>query len=102
MKQKAESEARESLQSASGASNRDSVSSATIPDDAKELIAAMRQNESSTTEIRSQESHQASKTDPQKSRARRLTSTTLALHDVPQPQCAKQRESSGKDLSNYC
>ena len=99
MKKKAESDARESLQPVAGASAGDSVhSSSSIPDDAQELIAAMKQEESSSSAAATVVG-QAPKTDQsQKSRARRLTSTTVALDDVTQPQSASVRESSGRDL----
>ena len=87
MKKKAEAEARDSLlQSGSDCSNGDSVSSsASVPDDAKELIAAM-QNECNPAAADARLSGQTLKTQQsQKSRARRLTATAVALAEVPQP-----------------
>jgi hypothetical protein len=93
MKKKAEAEARESLQSTADASGADlAPSSASVPDDAKELIAAM-QGTGAVDATQSDLSLKAVQT--QKSRARRLTSTAVVLDDVPQPQSSSARESSG-------
>ncbi len=85
MKKKAECEARDSLQPAEQASNSNSVSS--VPDDARELIDAM-QNASSQV---------AGSEKSQKSRARRLTSTTVALDDMSKPESAGLGDGSGNN-----
>ncbi len=102
MKKKAEAEARESLQSAAEPSPGDSVSSsASVPDDAKELIAAM-QNQSGACAAEADPSQKSLKSDAsQKSRARRLTSTTVAVDDAPQMQSGGVRESSGEECGGW-
>jgi hypothetical protein len=99
MKKKAEAEARESLELAADRSLGDSVtSSASVPDDAKELIAAM-QNQSSACAADAGPSNKSLKSDSsQKSRARRLTSTTVAMDDASQMQNGGVRESSGNGM----
>lgn len=89
MKKKAEADARESLASADGARHSDTVSSATsLPDDAKELIAAMQsESEASSAGVHAEKA--------QKSRARRLTSTAVAVEAETIPQTQRLRESSG-------
>jgi hypothetical protein len=92
MKKKAEAEARESLPSADIADHADSCAlSSSVPDDAKELIAAMRSE--ADAKLLSPALNNAEKN--QKSRARRLTSTTVALDEAAAVQAGCLRESSG-------
>jgi hypothetical protein len=105
MKKKAEAQDRESLQAAEGAAAaRSSRLSSSLPDDAQELIAAMGQEEAvpaaAAATGQAPQTHQS-----QKSRARRLTSTTEALDNAQQPQLQPQlqpaaglRDSSGEEL----
>lgn len=95
MKKKAECEARESLQPAhcantnTNTSTSDSVSSVT--DDARELIEAMQ-----GAAVQPSSQVLAGTEKSQKSRARRLTSTTVALEDVSKQEAGSVGDASGE------
>lgn len=98
MKKKAEAEAEaDARKSVDGAHVQSSVSCAeALPDDAQELIAAMQSQSEASGGARSLDAEKA-----QKSRARRLTSTAVAVEAAVQPQAAGLRESSG-ELDGVC
>ena len=97
MKKKAECEARESLQPADCANISDSVSSAaSVTDDARELIEAMQNAAAQPSSL------VAGTEKSQKSRARRLTSTTVALDDVSKPEAGSLGDGTGEDFCGCC
>ena len=97
MKKKAECEARESLQPADCAGISDSVSSAaSVTDDARELIEAMQNAAAQPSSL------VAGTEKSQKSRARRLTSTTVALDDVSKPEAGSLGDGTGEDFCGCC